>query len=114
MEGGAMTEHERTTYKSFQEVKATLSPAEERFERWRNTIGLPLGPIVALALYLTPMPGISAKAHVLAAILGWVGVWWVTEPIPIPMSALVGALLCVLFDVAPARTAFAPFADPTI
>jgi sodium-dependent dicarboxylate transporter 2/3/5 len=109
-----MVEHERRTYKTFAEVKATLSPAEERFERWRNTVGLFLGPLVALAIYLTPMPTISAKAHVLAAILGWIGTWWVTEPIPIPISALVGSVLCVLFDVANARVAFAPFADPTI
>jgi solute carrier family 13 (sodium-dependent dicarboxylate transporter), member 2/3/5 len=109
-----MVEHERRTYKTFAEVKATLSPAEERFERWRNTVGLFLGPLVALAIYLIPMPTISPKAHVLAAILGWIGTWWVTEPIPIPISALVGSVLCVLFDVANARVAFAPFADPTI
>jgi sodium-dependent dicarboxylate transporter 2/3/5 len=109
-----MTERERSTYKAFAEVKATLSPAEERFERWRNTVGLFLGPAVALVIYLIPMPGISPKAHVLAAILGWIGTWWVTEPIPIPISALVGSVLCVLFDVANARVAFAPFADPTI
>jgi solute carrier family 13 (sodium-dependent dicarboxylate transporter), member 2/3/5 len=109
-----MVEHERSTYKAFAEVKSTLSPAEERFERWRNTVGLFLGPAVALLIYLIPMPGISPKAHVLAAILGWIGTWWVTEPIPIPISALVGSVLCVLFDVANARVAFAPFADPTI
>ena len=109
-----MVEHERRTYKAFAEVRATLSPAEERFERWRNSIGLPLGPLVALFIYLIPMPTISPKAHILAAILGWIGTWWITEPIPIPISALVGSVLCVLFDVANARVAFAPFADPTI
>ncbi|HQG47143.1 MAG TPA: DASS family sodium-coupled anion symporter, partial [bacterium] len=41
-------------------------------------------------------------------------IWWITEPIPIPMSALLGAVLCVLFGIAPARQVFAPFADPTI
>jgi sodium-dependent dicarboxylate transporter 2/3/5 len=109
-----MAGHERSTYKAFAEVKAALSPAEERFERWRNTVGLFLGPAVALIIYLIPLPTISPKAHVLAAILGWICTWWVTEPIPIPISALVGSVLCVLFDVANARVAFAPFADPTI
>jgi solute carrier family 13 (sodium-dependent dicarboxylate transporter), member 2/3/5 len=109
-----MEEKERRSYKSFTEVKATLTPAEERFERFRNTIGLFLGPLVALILYWIPMPGLSPKAHTLAAIIGWIVTWWVTEPIPIPMSALIGAVLCVVFDVADARKAFAPFADPTI
>jgi sodium-dependent dicarboxylate transporter 2/3/5 len=69
-------DHEGRTYKTFTEVKGTLTPQEERFERWRNTSGLFLGPIVAIALYSTPMPSISQKAHVLTAIIGWVVVWW--------------------------------------
>ncbi|MCX5912292.1 MAG: DASS family sodium-coupled anion symporter [Deltaproteobacteria bacterium] len=109
-----MEDRERRSYKSFTEVKATLTPAEERFERYRNTIGLFLGPIIALIIYWIPMPGLSPKAHTLAAIIGWIVTWWVTEPIPIPMSALIGAVLCVVFDVADARKAFGPFADPTI
>jgi sodium-dependent dicarboxylate transporter 2/3/5 len=109
-----MAEHERRSYKSFAEVKETLSPGEERFEKWRNTVGLFLGPLVALIIYWIPMPTLSAKAHTLAAIIGWIVVWWITEPIPIPISALIGAVLCVVFKVASARVAFAPFADPTI
>ena len=34
------------------ELKETLSEKEEIFEKWRNTIGLFLGPLVALAVYL--------------------------------------------------------------
>jgi sodium-dependent dicarboxylate transporter 2/3/5 len=109
-----MEEKERRTYKSFAEIKEALSPAEERFERWRNTIGLFLGPIIALILYLLPMPSLSPKAHTLAAIIGWVVAWWVTEPIPIPMTAVIGAMLCIPLGVAPAKTVFAPFADPII
>lgn len=96
------------------QVKETISPLEERFELWRNTIGLFLGPAVALLIYLTPMPSLSPEAHILAAIISWVGIWWVTEPIPIPMSALMGAVLCVLFGIAGAKKVLAPFADPTI
>lgn len=105
---------ERKDLKSFTEARETLSPQEERFELWRNTIGLFLGPAAALILYLIPMPSLSSQAHTLAAIIGWVGIWWITEPIPIPMSALMGAVLCVLFGVANVKTVFAPFADPII
>lgn len=96
------------------EAKETLTPQEERFERWRNTIGLVLGPLVALWLYLTPMPSLSPQAHILAAVIAWIGIWWITEPIPIPMSALFGAALCVIFGLADAKKVFAPFADPVI
>ena len=60
------------------------------------------------------MPSLTPKAHTLAAIMGWIVVWWITEPIPIPISALFGAALCVLFGVASAAKALGSFADPPI
>jgi len=100
--------------KAYAEVRAKLSPLEERFERLRNTIGLFLGPLLALFLYLMPMPSLSDKAHRLAAMIGWVVTWWVTEPIPLPVTALLGAVLCIVCGVAPAKTVCAPFADPIV
>ena len=94
--------------------KEKLSAAEERFERWRNTAGLFVGPTVGVVVLLLPMPGLTVEAHRLAGIIAWVIVWWVTEPVPIPVTALLGAVLCVLLGVASAKTVFAPFADPII
>lgn len=102
-----MSEQERRTYKMFAEVKETLSPAEEHFERWRTTVGLFLGPLVGLLLYLIPLPSLTDQAHRLSAVIGWVVIWWVTEPIPLPMTALIGALLCIPFGIAPAKTVLA-------
>ncbi len=90
-----------------------LSPAEERFERWRRTVGLFLGPLVGATIYVLPL-ALQPKAHALAAILGLVVTWWMTEPIPIPVTALLGVVLCILAGIAPALQALAPFADPTI
>jgi len=39
-------------------------------------------------------------------------VLWVTEALPLPVTALLGAAVCVVLGVAPAREVFAPFADP--
>lgn len=105
---------ERANYKSFAEAKETLSEQEERFERWRNTIGLFAGPLIGIILYVTPMPSLTPRAHTLAAIIGWIVTWWITEPVPIPVSALLGAAACVIFGVDSARVVFAPFADPII
>jgi sodium-dependent dicarboxylate transporter 2/3/5 len=91
-----------------------LTPREERFERVRRTTGLFLGPAVGVLLYLLPMPSLSRPAHTLAAVIGAVVVWWVTEPVPLAMTAVLGASLAVVLGVAPARTVFAPFADPMI
>lgn len=97
------------------EVRYVLSDAEERFERIRKTAGLVLGPIVFLLfLFVVPMDALSVEAARLAAVLALVIVLWLTEAVPIPISALLGALLCVLLDVAPAKEVFAPFANPLI
>ena len=88
-----MAEQQRRNETRWKAIPATLSPPEERFERCRKTIGLFLGPCVAALLALLPMPSLTPKAHTLAAIMGWIVVWWLTEPIPIPISALFGAAL---------------------
>jgi sodium-dependent dicarboxylate transporter 2/3/5 len=105
-------QHEKE--KHLHSLPGTLSPTEERFERYRRTIGLFLGPGVAVLLFLLPLPGLTSKAHTLAAIIGWIVVWWMTEPIPIPISALFGAVLCVLCGVASAPQALRAFAEPPI
>ena len=61
------------------EIQETLSEGEQKFERWRNTVGLFLGPLAALTIYLIPMPTISAKAHTLAAILTLTVIFWVAK-----------------------------------
>lgn len=95
-------------------LDGVLTEAEKKFEGLRRNIGLFLGPLISLIIYLLPMPGLSSKAHILAAVIGWVVVWWITEPIPIPVTALLGASLCVVTGVTDAKTALAPFADPII
>ena len=102
-----MTGHQYRTSRTRFAAQEMLSPAEERFERWRHTLGLFLGPLAAAALYAAPMPSLAPPAHRLAAVLGWVVTWWVTEPIPIPITALIGALLCVVSGIAPAKAVFA-------
>lgn len=96
------------------EVKEVLSAGEERVEHIRKTVGLFLGPLVFFAIYFSSTPSLSPQAHVLAAIIGFVITWWVTEPIPIPATSILAAVLIVMLNVAPAAKALSAFADPTI
>lgn len=95
-------------------IKETLSEKEEKFEKFRNSIGLYLGPLVSIIFYFLPHGVLNPEAHTLTAIIIWVVIWWVTEPVPIPVTALIGALLCILTGVADVKRVFIPFADPII
>jgi sodium-dependent dicarboxylate transporter 2/3/5 len=101
------------TFHSAVEAVETYSPAEEAFNYRRRTIGLFAGPIVCIALLIAPLP-LAAPAHRVAAILGMMVVFWVTEALPLAVTALLGPVLAVLLRVAPVRTVFASFADPII
>jgi sodium-dependent dicarboxylate transporter 2/3/5 len=91
-----------------------LSEAEERFERGRRIVGAVAAPIVFIAMLLIPMPALKPEAHRLAAVMASVIVLWLTEALPMPATALLGAAACVVLRVAPAKDIFAPFADPLI
>ena len=101
------------TYQTLDEQRERLSPAEERFERLRQTIGLFLGPIVFLVIYFIPLP-LEPAQQSLAAIFSFVIVYWLMEPIPIPVTAVLALAMCVLFGVASADSVFGAFASDTI
>jgi len=80
----------------------------------RKKIGFFLGPLFFLGAYFSPLLKENPKAHSLLAIFLWIVVWWVTECIPIPITALLVPVFITAFRVAPVKDAFAPFADPII
>lgn len=95
-------------------VKEVLSAGEERFERARRFVGLFLAPLVFLLIYFTPISSLSTEAHRLFAIIGFVLVFWLSETVPLPITALLGAVLSVLLGVGPAKVVLAPFANPLV
>jgi sodium-dependent dicarboxylate transporter 2/3/5 len=99
------------TYRSLGEQE--LSPAEERFEKGRRTVGLFLAPVVTIAFALLPID-LPRDQHLLAAILLGVIVLWITEPVPIPIGGLIGVAAIVILGVVPSDDALAPFGSPTI
>ncbi len=57
---------------------------------------------------------LSPEATRLAVIIAGVVVLWVTEALPLPVTALAGIVACVVAGVAPARDVFRPFSDPLV
>ena len=77
----------------------------------RRRIGFVAGPLVFLGLALAPV-GLTQTQQTLAAILGLVVVYWVSEAIPVPATALAALALCALLGVAPPNEIFSAFARP--
>ena len=95
-------------------TEGRLSEAEALFERRRRQAGLFLGPLAFALLLAFPPAGLGIPAGRLLAVVGWVLVWWITEAVPLPLTAVLGPALAVVLGVLPARDAFAPFGDPII
>lgn len=85
----------------------------QAFETWRKRLGVILTPIVFTGTYLL-CTGLTPEGRKLSAILAAVAVMWITEIIPLPVSALLGAALCVVLGVSDAKTVLAHFADPIV
>ena len=73
---------------------------DERAARY----GLWVGPILALAVWLLPTPeGLSNEAHALAALTCLMATWWMTEAIPVAVTALVPLALFPFFGIGGAK-----------
>jgi sodium-dependent dicarboxylate transporter 2/3/5 len=101
------------TFHSALEAVETYSPAEELFNARRRAVGLVLAPALLLILTLVPLP-LPRPAHTMAGIMAMVVVLWVTEALPLAVTAMLGPTLAVILQVAPVRDAFMAFADPVI
>lgn len=87
---------------------------EARLLRLRRSSGLTIAPVAFFLVLSLKFGSLTPAAHRLAAILAAVIVLWITEALPLPLTALIGASLCVLWQVAPAKEVFVSFADPLI
>ena len=103
----------RTMQEAYEAVEA-YSPAEEQFNRRRRTLGLFAAPLAFAGVMVWAAPGLSPEAHRMAAVMALVVVLWISEALPMAVTALLGPTLAVVLQVAPARAAYASFADPII
>lgn len=90
-----------------------MDDPRSRFERWRQRGGFVLAPVVFAVVWVSPFD-LPVPAHRMAAVLAAVVILWMTEAIPMAMTAFLGVAAAVVLGVAPAAVAFAPFADPLI
>jgi sodium-dependent dicarboxylate transporter 2/3/5 len=77
-------------------------------------IGLIAGPVLFAIALAAPLPGLSWQAQALVAVYAWAVTYWITEALPVPVTAVLSSVLVVMLGVAPARTVFSSYGDPVI
>ncbi|MBX3385570.1 MAG: SLC13/DASS family transporter [Phycisphaeraceae bacterium] len=101
------------------------TPSTRSLDHAVKWIGLALGPLLALTLYLllrdrvvdptVAKPADLTRAGLMTLCMGvWMAVWWLTEAIHISITALLPLVLIPLLNIGTMRSAAAPFAEPII
>jgi len=80
----------------------------------RKIVGFFLGPSCFIFIFLFPLLPSNPVAHHLLAIFFLIVIWWICEPIPIPITALLIPVFLIIFQITSPQEAFAPFAHPII
>ncbi|MEE2636032.1 MAG: DASS family sodium-coupled anion symporter [Acidobacteriota bacterium] len=95
-------------------LSSTKTSAEIQFDERRRKIGIAVGPLLFLLVLAWPLESLTPEGHRLAAVMALVIVFWITEALPLAVTALLGPALAVILQVAPAGETFRPFASTTI
>lgn len=79
-------------------------------------ITLLCGPLLfLLALVSEPwFSGMSANAWLITGLTCWMALWWITEPVPIPVTALLPIVIVPLISLDSIGNVTAPYAHPLI
>ena len=75
------------------------------------TIGL---TVFVLMLFMPAPEGLTENAWKVAAIVSLMAIWWATEAIPVPVTALLPLALFPLFQITSFKSAALPYANPNI
>jgi len=89
--------------------------APSRLARLKVPLGLALGPLAFVLLMLLDGPAaMPVAAWQLVALIAWMAAWWVLEPVPVAVTALLPVAVLPLLGVSPIDEVAAPYANPLI
>ncbi len=82
--------------------------------RW-HLLSIMAGPLIAVVLLMLPPPGsLSVPAWNVVAITLWIVIWWLTEAIPIPATALIPIPFFPALGIGDLKTIAASYAHPLL
>ena len=81
----------------------------------RALLALAAGPALFLAVMALPAPmGLSPGGWTVAAVAGWMALWWLTQAVPLPATALLPAILFPLLGVTDMKATTSAYGHPLV
>jgi sodium-dependent dicarboxylate transporter 2/3/5 len=97
------------------DVKLKIISEQNGFMKYSKKIKLILGPLSAVLIYFgwDLMPG-SPMVTQMAAVTAWMAIWWLTEVVPLAVTALLPMIFFPVLGIADSKTTAFQYMDPII
>lgn len=98
-------------------ISKNEKPSTSNKPAYQNTqiIGLLLGPLLFVLIQLFFAPeGLDKSAVSVLAVTLWIAVWWITEPVPIPVTSLLPLILLPITQAVDGEAVASSYGDPII
>jgi sodium-dependent dicarboxylate transporter 2/3/5 len=79
-----------------------------------SKIGLGLGPVIFCILIFIPIDGLAFEAKVVLALTFWMSTWWITEAIPIYVTAFLPLIVFPILNIMTLQKLSTAYADSII
>lgn len=92
-----------------------MIPATSSTKRSIKPVTVLAGAILGMGVILSPVPeGISPQAWKVFAVTLWMAFWWLSEAVPVSITALLPLIIFPVLGVFDFKTTAAPYAHPLI
>jgi sodium-dependent dicarboxylate transporter 2/3/5 len=82
---------------------------------WLPRLGLYLGPVAFLLIqFALDSEGFNPQAQAMLALTAWMAIWWITEALPIAVTAFLPLVLMPLFDILKIGDVSSNYMHPTV
>lgn len=89
--------------------------ALEATPAWVRRLGLMIGPLLFVLILASPKPpALTGDAWMVVALAALMACWWMTEAVPMAMTAMLPIIILPLTGVSSVKEATNPFAEPII
>ncbi len=92
-----------------------MTTTTQTTSHWLKTVGFLAGPCLFIILLSSlHIEALDPKAPHVIAVAVWMVIWWITEVVPLPVTALLPLVIFPIQRVFSVAEAAAPYADPII